>query len=489
MSASREHQTLSLKSLEAVVQCPSGNSSSSRAQQSARAPNGSRGGGRGGGSGRRGGKRTPGDRDFHNNTGGGDGNENDPKRSRSDPPQSPPIQKWFACHFHKHDPAYFSTNEATRMRYKTCGAGGWDDIYRLKEHLYRVHKDLPKCDKCQKEFKKPEQLKAHLREQTEGACQLQQEIPSKGISPEIFKELHKRPKHTMTDEERWFAIWRLLFPNEELPESPYSDVNETSEVHEVDTFHGYLEQRMSDHFVAKLDVSLDQVYLPEEVKKIVMGIVLEQEKSSRDELWKSYQHGPTIDGQLSEGSESYHSTGSISMANNQEYSELNQSSKVSYQQPTVSNELIANYHMANNFQHQSHQLRQPQEMLPATPSIYPQSPKPSTPVRQMSWSTHDSALGSDLQSSLDSENRYVDPANIMTTPKTHVPHSRTYNLPPAMKVNDKSEIPNVDQGNHSLSPPWSLSSPTPEAFDFSGIVSNGPYSDEDAPNSPENYTF
>ncbi|CZR58498.1 uncharacterized protein PAC_08390 [Phialocephala subalpina] len=479
-----EYQSLNLKSLDAVVQCPSSSSSSSKGQQSAWSSTESRGGRRGGAE-RGGGKRAVGDRDFHDNTGG---DENDPKRPKSDPPQSPRTPKWYACHFHKHDPEYFSTNEATRMRYKSCGAKGWTEICRLKEHLYRVHKDLPKCDKCQKEFKKPEDLKAHLREKNESACQLQREVPSKGISPEIAKELHKRPKHTMTDEQRWFAIWRLLFPHEELPESPYSDVqvHETSDSHESETFHGYLEQRMSDHLIAKLDTSLKQV-LPEDMKKLVMDIVLDQEQSSRHELWESYQLGATAEGQMSEGSENYNSAGSIAMANDPEAWELDQSSKALLIQPRVDNEAITAYPTPSTLQNQTQRLLYPQILPPATVSIRPYPP--STPVRQMSSSTYDSALGSELQSSADDEARYVNPAKIMTTPESHIPHPRTYNLPPpAMESSAASEITDMDQG-HALSSPWSLHSPTPEAFDFQGVSTHDQYSDEDAPNSPDNYTF
>lgn len=127
-----EYRSLNLQSLDAVVQCPSGSSSSSRAPQSQSSqPSNESRGGRRGGAGRGVGKRTTNDRDINDNN-GGDGNRNDPKRPKSDPPQSPRSTKWFACHFHKHDPEYFSTNETTRMQYKSCGAGGWTEIARLK---------------------------------------------------------------------------------------------------------------------------------------------------------------------------------------------------------------------------------------------------------------------------------------------------------------------------------------------------------------------
>lgn len=90
---------------------------------------------------------------------------------------------------------------------------------RVREHLYRVHKNPPKCDKCQKVFQKQDQSKAHLRDQNNTDCKWMPEVPSKGISPEVVTELRKRKKSAATDEEKWFDIWHLLFPNEKIPDS------------------------------------------------------------------------------------------------------------------------------------------------------------------------------------------------------------------------------------------------------------------------------
>lgn len=244
---------------------------------------------------------------------------------------------------------------------------------------------------------------------------------------------------------------------------------------------------MPNYLITKLHASLGQVNIPEDVKKQVMEIVLCQEKSSRHELWDLYQHGATAEGQVSEGSEKYSSTGSMAMASDHGASELKQTSKDLYQQPQVNNEAITISPATNNFPSHFHQPLRPPSLQPATPSMRSHLPRPSTPVRQMSWNTYDSAIGSDLQSSVNSDARYVDPANLIATPKSHIPHSRTHTLSPAVEMNTNSEISNGYQDN-TLLPPSYLCSPPPGPFDLRRVSNQYSNEDEDVLYYP-NYTF
>ncbi|KUJ13841.1 uncharacterized protein LY89DRAFT_148693 [Mollisia scopiformis] len=245
-----------LITLEAVAQCASGNSNSAGSKKPSAQSSKSRVG-RQPGSGK-GGKRPAGNgRDRKDNAGEdeGDGNDGNRKKDSQSPrgdsrqPNGP--KKWYACHFHKHDPLYFSINDFTGKQYKTC-AGKWTDISRLKEHLYRVHTDPPTCDRCQKKFADEGELTAHLPEQGALRCPLTDRT-SKGIHRKVGEQLRKRPQRNMTSEDRWWAIWALLFPKEERPNSPYSDLDGPADPAESDTFHLFLEQRMARQLEETLD--------------------------------------------------------------------------------------------------------------------------------------------------------------------------------------------------------------------------------------------
>ncbi|KAM5355171.1 hypothetical protein ACJ41O_001817 [Fusarium nematophilum] len=128
-----------------------------------------------------------------------------------------PHARRFACPFFKMNP---------RKHGKTCSRG-WEQIHRLKEHLFRKH-TLPdhRCTRCLSHFKDNAELEAHVRSVT--PCALKESSDSESITPEQERLLRKRPRReTMShdaDCERWRKIFSILFPGTDQGGiSPYNE--------------------------------------------------------------------------------------------------------------------------------------------------------------------------------------------------------------------------------------------------------------------------
>lgn len=94
----------------------------------------------------------------------------------------------FACPFFKYDPARYNPQNSDSQlarRFRTCSGPGWDSIHRLKEHLTR----------------------AHETELEKASWQVRHQLKSKSRGS--------------SEEERWTAIYMMLFPQTKDPPSPY----------------------------------------------------------------------------------------------------------------------------------------------------------------------------------------------------------------------------------------------------------------------------
>jgi hypothetical protein len=100
------------------------------------------------------------------------------------------------------------------------GANHW--IHR--EHIYRRHqRQTVQCARCLSSFPDEETLDGHHR----GEIQCEKKTPSPDeeviyITRSQERDLRKKKKN-MTEEERWFRYFRIIFPkipNDQLPSSP-----------------------------------------------------------------------------------------------------------------------------------------------------------------------------------------------------------------------------------------------------------------------------
>ncbi|RYO85527.1 hypothetical protein DL766_005724 [Monosporascus sp. MC13-8B] len=100
---------------------------------------------------------------------------------------------------------------------------------RTGEHLYRKHAAPRRsCNRCLSPFKSASELLRHQR--SAQACIVVPDSQSVGIMTTAQREKirsKRKAKPSVTEEEKWVAIYRILFPNE-FPEnvpSPYYDLS------------------------------------------------------------------------------------------------------------------------------------------------------------------------------------------------------------------------------------------------------------------------
>ncbi|KAL4928936.1 C2H2-type zinc finger protein [Aspergillus undulatus] len=125
----------------------------------------------------------------------------------------------LACPFFKRNPNIFIS----------CGLSDHESSSRVKLHINRKHKLPIYCPRCSEVFKSEQERDVHLRENT---CPLQPEVRRICATSEQLQRLSRRST-AKTDRDRWNEIYRILFPDDPLPDSPYLDPTVSAEVNLV----------------------------------------------------------------------------------------------------------------------------------------------------------------------------------------------------------------------------------------------------------------
>ncbi|KAH7121479.1 hypothetical protein EDB81DRAFT_814021 [Dactylonectria macrodidyma] len=161
-----------------------------------------------------GGNRQPQKRGHDNGDDDGDesnGNGNDPnqppsKKYRPGPCESDP--KMLACPFWKNDPEKF----------RQCFHLKLTEIKRVKQHLVRKHTPERYCTRCLTVFPSKGSFDHHSTQET---CIRSEFARLEGISHDQHTKLRAKSNPVLSQSERWFVIWDVIFPNEPRPSSPY----------------------------------------------------------------------------------------------------------------------------------------------------------------------------------------------------------------------------------------------------------------------------
>jgi hypothetical protein len=125
----------------------------------------------------------------------------------------------LACPFFKRHP----------QRFRSCGFADHENTSRVKQHIQRHHRRPIYCPKCSTVFKKEDIRDRHVRE---NICEVRPEEQWVSVTVEQLEQLSKRST-CKTDRENWNAIFKILFPNDPLPSSPYLDFSVSEEVNYV----------------------------------------------------------------------------------------------------------------------------------------------------------------------------------------------------------------------------------------------------------------
>lgn len=146
-----------------------------------------------------------------------DGGFRKPPRPTKRPTLSPNRSRAgiLACPFWKFDS---QTNRACfRMKLSRIGD--------VKYHLNRKHKQpaAEYCQRCWTAFENKAHKNAHLSDESGERCRYNPDARPAGIDNAMAVGLSKKSKRDQSVEDRWFAIWDIVFPDQPRPSSPYID--------------------------------------------------------------------------------------------------------------------------------------------------------------------------------------------------------------------------------------------------------------------------
>lgn len=88
-----------------------------------------------------------------------------------------------------------------------------------REHLYRKH-TVYLCNRCKEKFKSEEEVVKHQLKK-EICTVASDRIGTDGVTPEISARLrHRGALSGLSDVDKWYAIWDILFPDVTRPFIP-----------------------------------------------------------------------------------------------------------------------------------------------------------------------------------------------------------------------------------------------------------------------------
>jgi hypothetical protein len=137
--------------------------------------------------------------------GEGDGSQQPSKRFRASKSEDRPLR--FACPFFKRHLESF----------RTCGMSDHENSSRVKQHINRKHRVPIYCPRCSETFKTDHERDTHVRD---ADCPVGPKANFICATDEQLRKLSKRNTR-QTDRENWNAIYKILFADDPLPESPY----------------------------------------------------------------------------------------------------------------------------------------------------------------------------------------------------------------------------------------------------------------------------
>jgi hypothetical protein len=198
--------------------------------------------------------------------------------------------KLYACPYCKYDHARYSDRNNHEKHYRSCSAGYWPDISRLKQHLYRVHWRGRCCESCFTVFKTDEELDLHRQIKCSPRdCP----FPEK-FGPEIHTEIKKK-RPAQSSEEVWYLIFEILFPGAPRPTTPFADRSEEPEAPSPSTFSQEGNRQMLERlFEARLN-DLQQDRLDADTRAVVRDLLRDSLADMARQLGSSTNstHQPT----------------------------------------------------------------------------------------------------------------------------------------------------------------------------------------------------
>ncbi|KAF8850659.1 hypothetical protein BDZ45DRAFT_808982 [Acephala macrosclerotiorum] len=143
-------------------------------------------------------------------------------------PSAMPEKPRYACWFHKWRPEKYrdqSAEGSTGDFYRSCMRPGYDSISHARIHLQRKHKHV-QCPRCWAMFPNRAACDEHVSDGLEDDRKKCTKVAEgrEGIDETTWQQLDRECKGKdygrLNNVGKWKAIWKVLFPNEVIPEHP-----------------------------------------------------------------------------------------------------------------------------------------------------------------------------------------------------------------------------------------------------------------------------
>ncbi|KAI1074878.1 hypothetical protein F5B20DRAFT_424500 [Whalleya microplaca] len=161
--------------------------------------------------------------DDDNGDGEGNGDRQQPKRSKPDTVEDvSDAARKFACPYYQRNRHRRQPN--INLPRRACYGPGFVSVHRLKEHLYRAHIIIC-CPRCDDSFDSDDSLRKHMIQ--DPPCRVKAKQQREGIDSTKEKLLRGRKKEfkSKTEEDKWRYVYMILFPADnpqDLP-TPYHE--------------------------------------------------------------------------------------------------------------------------------------------------------------------------------------------------------------------------------------------------------------------------
>ncbi|KAF3011510.1 hypothetical protein E8E14_008626 [Neopestalotiopsis sp. 37M] len=143
------------------------------------------------------------------------------------------------------------------------------------------------CSRCLEVFEDPDRYDAHS--QSTVPCFRGPNSRLDGITQRQSKAISKKSKRSQSEEEQWFAVWDIIFPDTPRPASAYLD-SELSE--DLNSFQEYWTNRGHDVLLSELNRSGVWVLSPDE-REVQAGQILARGLNSIYEQWAGLRRDAT----------------------------------------------------------------------------------------------------------------------------------------------------------------------------------------------------
>lgn len=121
----------------------------------------------------------------------------------------------FACPYYKRNPRKYKS-------WRICCGPGWATVHRVKEHLYRRHRQTsPVCRRCGDAFADQSGLELHQRAET--PCKLAkvlEQVDEMDAATEALLRKKRRQGPDVTETHKWADVYRVLFGEDGEVPSP-----------------------------------------------------------------------------------------------------------------------------------------------------------------------------------------------------------------------------------------------------------------------------